>query len=50
MEVDCWAKNKEKEDDVDSLFVGAVLCGEVSKSNNKEDLEEWLGYSGNPPV
>ena len=39
MEVDCWVKNKEKEDDVDRLFVGDILCGEVSKSNNKEYIE-----------
>ena len=26
--------------------MGAIFCGEVTKSNNQEDLEEWLGDSG----
>ena len=43
--VDCWLNNKQKEDDVENLFVGATFCGEVSESDNKEDLIEWLGES-----
>ena len=31
---------------MDNLFVGSILCGEVSESSNKEDLKYWLGYSG----
>ena len=46
MAVDCLAKNKDKEDDVDNLFVDATFCGEVSKSDNKEYIEEWLGDTG----
>ena len=45
--VDCWAKKgKEKDDDVDNLFMGATLCGEVQEDNNEEDPKEWLGDSG----
>ena len=44
--VDCWAKKKKKEDNIDKLFVGTIFCGEVSESSNKEDLDEWLGGSG----
>ena len=36
-------KNEKKEDDVENLFVGAILFEEVSKSMNNEELEEWLG-------
>ena len=25
--VDCWPKKKDKEDDVENLFVGGTLCG-----------------------
>ena len=32
MKVACWSKKKE--DNLDNLFVGATLCGEVSESNN----------------
>ena len=39
-------KNKDKEYDVQNPFVGATLCVKVSESNNNEDLEEWLLYSG----
>ena len=44
-EVDCWAKKKEKEDDVEDVFAGVILCGEVSEGRDKEDIEEWLGDS-----
>ena len=30
IEVDCWVK-KEKDDDVNNLFVGDTLCGEVQE-------------------
>ena len=39
MTVDCWSKNKDKEDNVDSHFKGAEFYVEVSESNNNEDLE-----------
>ena len=42
MVVGCWEKNKEKEDDVYNLFEGAILCVEVSKICNKEDIKEFL--------
>ena len=45
MAVDFWSKNKQKEDDVNKLFVGGIFCREVSKIDNKEDPEEWLGDS-----
>ena len=45
--VGCWAKQvKEKDGDVDNLFVGATFCGEVQEDNNEEDPKEWLGDSG----
>ena len=34
--VDFWYNKKEKEGDVDNIFVGAILCGEVPKSNKEE--------------
>ena len=36
--VDGWTnKVKDKDDDVDNLFVGDTLCGEVQEENNEED-------------
>ena len=31
---------------MDNLFLVAIICREVSKSSNKEEIKEWLGYSG----
>ena len=31
---------------MDNIVLGANFCGEVSKSLNKEDFEEWFGDSG----
>ena len=46
-DADCWEKKvKQKDDDVDNLFLGAKLCGEVQEENDKEDTEEWLCDSG----
>ena len=38
-------KGKQKDDEVDNIFVGATFCVEVQKENHKEDHEEWLGDS-----
>ena len=38
--VDCWAKKgKKKDNDVETLFMGAILCGEVQDNNNEEYLK-----------
>ena len=34
IEVDCWVK-KEKDDDINNLFVGDKLCGEVQEYDKK---------------
>ena len=40
MSVDCCAKKgRDKEDDIDNLFVGATFCGEVQEVNNEEDIK-----------
>ena len=44
--VNFWSQKNEKEDDVDNLFMGDTLYGEVLESDNKEKIEEWLGERG----
>ena len=41
--VGCWPRKKEKEDDVNNLFVGVTICVEVLESDDKKDIEKWLG-------
>ena len=44
---DCWAKKgKQKDNDVDNLFVEETFCGEFQEENDKEYPEELLGDSG----
>ena len=39
--VDFWEKKgKEKDDDVDNLFVEATICGEFQEENNEEEIKE----------
>ena len=42
---DCWYKKKEKEYDVDNIFLGAVFCGKAPKNDKEEDPIECLGDS-----
>ena len=45
--VDCWKnKGKEKDYDVEKLFVEATFCEKVSEDDKEEDPEEWLGDNG----
>ena len=47
MEADCQEKKaKQKDKDVENIFVGSRFYGEVQEENDKEDTEEWLGHSG----
>ena len=39
-------KGKQKDNDVDKLFVREILCVEVQEEKDKEYPEEWLGDSG----
>ena len=42
MAADCWDKKvKQKDDEVENLFVGSTLCGEFQEEKDKEDTEEW---------